>query len=117
MLAGAGLAVAAVALVLFAAVLPAIVEEPAAPVATAPGPVARPARLDEIQTSLDRAAEALRDGDRAGWDAALPASRRDARRAVDSLYRHVARLPWTSVRIDRRAGARPPRPLLRGGGR
>lgn len=98
-LVGAGLAVAAIALVLFAAVLPAIVEEPAAPAATAPGPVARPARLDEIQTSLDRAAEALRDGDRAGWDAALPASRRDARRAVDSLYRHVVRLPWTSVRM------------------
>ena len=94
LLAGAGLTVAVAALAVFGALLPVLVEEPAAP-----GPVTRAARVDEVQAALDRATDALRDRDRAAWDAALPASGRDARRAVASLYRHVGRLPWTSVRM------------------
>lgn len=94
LLAAVCLAAAAVALLVFATVLPLAVEEP-----SQPGPAARAARSDEVQAALDRATEALRDRDRAAWDAALPASGRDARRAVASLYGHVARLPWTNVRM------------------
>jgi hypothetical protein len=86
--------VAVVALVALGAVLPAIVEE-----SPPPAPATRAARPDEVRAAMDRATEALRDRDRAAWDAALPASGPDARRAVDSLYRHVVRLPWTSVRM------------------
>ena len=83
-----------VALVVFGALLPVIVEEPAAP-----GPITRPARPDEARAALSRAAEALRAGDRAAYDAALPSFGSPARRAVDELYRHLARLPWTSLRL------------------
>ncbi len=48
---------------------------------------------------MDRATEALSARDSAAWHAALPGSSRAVRRAVGSLYRHVARLPWTSVRV------------------
>jgi hypothetical protein len=89
-----GLAVAVVALVVFGALLPVIVEEP-----VVSGPVSRPARQVEIEAALGRAAEALVAGDHAAYDAALPTSGPPARRAVDGFYRHVARLPWTSLRL------------------
>ncbi len=94
LIAGAGLALAVAALAVFGALLPALIEEPAAP-----GPVTRPARVDEVQAALDGATDALRDRDRAAWDAALPASGPGARRGVAGLYRHVVRLPWTSLRM------------------
>ena len=51
-----------------------------------------------MQAAAGRATQALRARDAAAWAAALPASGR-ARRSVESLYRHLVRLPWTSVRI------------------
>jgi hypothetical protein len=94
LLSGAGLAVAVALLVAVGTVLPIVVEESPAPRATV-----RAAGLDEVQAAMRRATTALRDRDRAAWDAALPASGRGAGRAVDSLYRHVVRLPWTGVRV------------------
>jgi len=94
LLAGAGLAVAIAALAVFGALLPVFVDEPAAP-----GPVTRAARVDEVQAAFDRATDALLDRDRAAWNAALPASGRGARRGRASLYRNVARLPWTSLEM------------------
>ena len=52
-----------------------------------------------MQAALDEAKQALLAHDRAGWDAALPASGGDARRAVDALYQHLVRIPWTDVRL------------------
>ena len=48
---------------------------------------------------MTRATQALGAHDLAAWEAALPAEGGDARRAVDALYRHLVRLPWTSVRL------------------
>ncbi len=95
LLAGLGLAGAVVALVVFGAFLPAIVEVKA----PATGPVVRAARPDEARAALDSAATALLAGDCAAYDDALPGSGRAARTALRSLYRHLAPLPWTSFRF------------------
>ena len=92
--AGAGLALAVVCLVVLGAFLPVIFEEKAAS-----APVVRAARPGETRAALERAAQALRAGDRKAFDAALPASGFAARRATAALYRHLARLPWTSLRL------------------
>jgi hypothetical protein len=95
-LGAAVLAVAVVVLVVVGTVLPltATEENPAA----AQPAHERAATAGEMQAAAARATEALRGRDAAAWAAALPASGR-ARRSVDSLYRHLVRLPWTSVRI------------------
>ena len=51
-----------------------------------------------MQAAAGRATQALLARDAAAWRAALPATGA-ARRSVDSLYRHLVRLPWTEVRI------------------
>jgi hypothetical protein len=61
-------------------------------------PAPRTVQLKDVQTSLDEATEALLARDRAAWDAALPAAG-DARDGVGALYRRLARLPWTSLRL------------------
>jgi hypothetical protein len=91
----ASLTLAVAALVGFAVLLPVVVR-----VRPAPGPVERAPRAAEVRAALRRAAAALRAGDRAAYDAALPASGRDARQAVAELYRHLAELPWTSLRLS-----------------
>lgn len=93
-LAVSGLAGAVLLLVVLGAFLPVIVEEHAPP-----GPVVRAAAPDEARAALARASAALRAGDRAAYDEALPASGPAARKALDALYRHLAPLPWTSFRF------------------
>ncbi len=95
LLAAIALPVAVLALVVFGALLPVIVEERA----PATEPVVRAARPDEARAALGRAASALREGDRVAYDDALPASGPAARTALRSLYRHLAPLPWTSFRF------------------
>lgn len=95
--AAAVLAVAVVALVVVGTVLPLTAGD------EAPAAAARPPRegaltAREMQAAAGRATQALRARDAAAWAAALPASGR-VRRSVDSLYRHLVRLPWTSVRV------------------
>jgi hypothetical protein len=51
-----------------------------------------------VQTAFDQATDALLSRDRAAWDTALPAAG-DARDGVASLYRRLAPLPWTSLRL------------------
>ena len=58
----------------------------------------RTPQLREVQTALDQATEALLARDRTGWDASLPAAG-DARDGVAALYRRLARLPWTDLRL------------------
>jgi hypothetical protein len=58
-------------------------------------PVQRPAEPAEVQAALDRAAQALRAGDRAAYGAALPALGKPARKAVGAVYDVLAGLPWT----------------------
>ena len=48
---------------------------------------------------MARATQALARATARRGTAALPAAGGDARRAVDALYRHLVRLPWTSVRL------------------
>ena len=93
-LAGAALAVAVVALVALGALLPLTAEDKAET-----RPAARTVAAADLDAALARASQALTGRDRAAWDAALPAAGGDARRAVDALYRHLVRLPWTSVRL------------------
>lgn len=52
----------------------------------------------DVQAALDTATGALLARDRAAWKAALPASG-DASAAVTALYNHLARLPWTELRL------------------
>jgi hypothetical protein len=94
LVAGVSLALAVIVLVAVGAALPVLFEE-----REAPGPVMRAARPAETRAALNRAAEALRAGDRAAYDAALSASGAAARRALDDVYRHIARLPWGSLRL------------------
>jgi hypothetical protein len=51
-----------------------------------------------MDAAVGRATDALRARDAAAWRAALPATGA-ARRSVDSLYRHLVRLPWTAAHI------------------
>jgi hypothetical protein len=62
-------------------------------------PAARAVTTVDLHAALARATQALSAHDRAAWDEALPATSGDARRALDVLYRHLVRLPWTSVRL------------------
>ena len=91
--AGAGLAILLVALVA-AGVGLSRREEQAQPRAATPRVTIR-----NVQAALDEATQALLLRDRAAWAAALPASSGDARRAVDVLYRRLAPLPWTDLRL------------------
>lgn len=93
LLAGAALAVAVVALVAFGALLPLVTGDKAET-----RPAARAVTTVDLDGALARATQALSAHDRASWGEALPATG-DARRAVDALYRHLVRLPWTSVRM------------------
>ncbi len=94
LLAGAALAVAVTALVAFGALLPALTEDKAET-----RPAARTVTAADVDAAMTRATQALGARDPAAWEAALPAEGGDARRAVDALYRHLVRLPWTSVRL------------------
>ena len=95
LLAGVGLVVAVVGLVAAGTILPlAATEEAPAQRSASP----RPAAVADMEAAAGRATEALLARDAAAWRAALPASAA-ARRSVDSLYRHLVRLPWTEVRI------------------
>jgi hypothetical protein len=60
-----------------------------------PPPVSRAATLPEARAAFDRAAAALRAGDRAAYAAALPALGSAPRKAVRDLYRKLAPLPWS----------------------
>lgn len=62
-------------------------------------PVARAATPAEARAALQRAAAALRAGDRAAYDAALPTTGRAARKAVADLYSHLAPLPWAGFSL------------------
>jgi hypothetical protein len=84
--------VVAALLVALAVFLPHAFVQKAVPAA----PALRPASQAEVQTTLDRAALALRLRDRAAYRAALPAVDRDARQARDQLYARLAQLPWSS---------------------
>jgi hypothetical protein len=95
-LGGVVVAVAVVVLVVVGTVLP-LTATDEAPAAVRP-PQESAATTSEMQAAAGRATQALRAHDAAAWAAALPASGR-ARRSVESLYRHLVRLPWTSVRI------------------
>ncbi len=95
LLAGVGLAVAVVILVVAGTILPLAATEEA-PAALTASP--RPAAAADMEAATGRATEALLARDAAAWRAALPATGA-ARRSVDSLYRHLVRLPWTAVRI------------------
>jgi hypothetical protein len=64
----------------------------------APAPRTRPATAAEMTAAAGRATSALVAHDAAAWRAALPATGA-ARRSVESLYRHLVRLPWTEVRV------------------
>jgi hypothetical protein len=95
--AAAALAVAVVVLAVVGTVLPLTAGD------QAPAAAVRPLRegaltAREMQAAAGRATQALRARDAAAWAAALPASG-PARRSVDGLYRHLVRLPWTSVRV------------------
>ncbi len=81
---------AMLALVGFVLLLPAVVgrQQPAAPARTTVTRV-------EVQAALDRAAAALRAGDRPAFLAALPAASPGARDGVAALYDHLEPLPWT----------------------
>ncbi len=94
LLAGAALVTAVVAFVAFGALLPLVTEDKAET-----RPVARAVTTTDVDAAVARASQALSARDRAAWDEALPTAGRDARRAVDALYRHLVRLPWTSVRL------------------
>lgn len=59
-------------------------------------PPTRAAEAGETQATLDRAAAALRSGDRAAFEDALPASGTAARAARDELFTRLAPLPWSS---------------------
>lgn len=87
------LGVAILALVALDGLLPAPSRESAAPT-PAPGRV----RQGDLQAALDAATPALLARDRSAWDAALPATGA-ARRAMGALYRRLAPLPWTSLRL------------------
>ncbi|HTX69674.1 MAG TPA: hypothetical protein VMH50_11090 [Thermoleophilia bacterium] len=96
-LGAAVLAAAVVALVVVGVVLPLrSTEKP--PAAAAPEARERAATASEMDAAAARATQALRAHDAGAWAAALPASGR-ARRSVTALFEHVARLPWTTVRI------------------
>ena len=84
--------VAAVVLVAYGVLPPASGEK------AAPRQATRTLQLREVQSALDRATEALLARDRTGWDASLPAAG-DACDGVAALYRRLARLPWTSLRL------------------
>jgi hypothetical protein len=60
-----------------------------------PAPGVRAATLPEARAALRRAAAALRAGDRAAYDAALPASGSASRSAVRAFYRKLSPLPWS----------------------
>ncbi|MGE5228386.1 MAG: hypothetical protein ACM3MJ_01560 [Deltaproteobacteria bacterium] len=64
-----------------------------------PRPAAPNVTTWDVQAALDDATAALLGRDRAAWDAALPASSSGARHGADVLYRRLARLPWTDLRI------------------
>lgn len=85
---------AAVVLAGFAVFLPLAFEEPA------PAPVVRAATLAEARAVFDRAAVALRAGDRAAYGAALPASGAGPRKAVGDFYRKLSPLPWSGFAFD-----------------
>jgi hypothetical protein len=90
----AALVVAAVALVAFGRLPPLPTGDRAET-----RPAARAAVTADLDAALARATLALSARDRAAWEEALPAATADARRSVGSLYRHLVRLPWTSVRL------------------
>ena len=94
LLTGVGLAVAVLVLVAAGTLLPlaATEEKPAPPLAQ------RAAKAEEMTAAAGQATQALLARDRGAWDAALPAARA-AHGSVDDLYRHLVRLPWTSVRL------------------
>ncbi len=97
------LAAAALVLAGLAMLLPlAFKETQAAP------PQERAVTRAEAQAMLDRAAAALRAGDRAAFLAALPATGTGARAAVAALYGHLQPLPWSGFSLD--AAAVPGRP-------
>ena len=89
------LAVAVVALAVAGTILPLAATEEAPAARTA---VSRPAVAADMEAAAGRATDALLARDAAAWQAALPATGA-ARRSVDSLYRHLVRLPWTEVRV------------------
>jgi len=93
LLAGAAVVLIVVAMVVGGTLLPFAPEE-VAKTRLAP----RALTAADMTAAAARATQALRDRDRAAWDAAFPATG-DARRAVDALYRHLVRVPWTSVRL------------------
>ena len=64
----------------------------------APRTSAGPATQAQMTAAAARATAALKARDAAAWQAALPAVGA-ARRSVDSLFRHLVRLPWTEVRV------------------
>ncbi len=109
-------AAAAVPLSLLLALLamPLAFQEQAPASAAAPAPRAsvaaraQPASPTAVHAALGRAAEALRAGDRAAWDAALPATGPAAGHGVTALYRRLHGLPWTSLALH--ADAIPGRP-------
>jgi len=85
-------AVAILALAGLVAFMPLAFREATPP---APPAVARAATRAEAAAALQRAAAALRKGDRAAYRAALPASGLAARHALGELFRHLSPLPWT----------------------
>ncbi len=93
-LAGTALVVAVVALLVFGALLPLLTEDKADT-----RPVARAVTKTDVDAAVSRASQALDARDRKSWDEALPTAGEEARSAVDTLYRHLVRLPWTSVRL------------------
>ena len=92
LIAGTGLAIVLVALV--AAGVGLSRREEAQPLPEAPRVTTR-----DVQAALDEAKQALLRRDRTAWDAALPASSGAARRAASVLYRRLAPLPWTDLRL------------------
>ena len=94
LLAALALAAAVLVLVVAGALMPlAATEERPAPRAGG-----GPATESQMKAAAGRATSALTARDAAAWRAALPATGK-ARRSVDSLYRHLVRLPWTEVRV------------------
>lgn len=98
LVAGLGLAVAVLVLLVAGTLLPLAATEERAAQDSSPDASPAPATQAQMSAAVGRAAAALTARDAAAWRAALPASGA-ARRSVGSLYRHLVRLPWTEVRL------------------
>ncbi len=94
LLAGFGLASAVLFLVVAGTLMPLAAKEEGAPPRASSGP----AGAAQMKAAAGRATAALTARDAAAWRAALPAGG-EARRSLDSLYRHLVRLPWSEVRV------------------